>query len=122
MTPGMVYSENNEKHRCKICQEKMPELYFLLADDEPDVENGRHFSGPFDLVLNKLKELKEAERLKAFDFAGMNQPAGCDRIVTREKGSPIRRRTGWLHWRSTLRAMANTLIPSTWMKTTEPTF
>jgi hypothetical protein len=67
MTPVMVYSENSEKHRYKICQEEKTKLYFLLVDDEPYVENNRHFSGPFDLVLDKLKELKAVERLKTFD-------------------------------------------------------
>lgn len=67
MTPVLVYSEDSEEHRYKICHEEKTELYFLLVDDEPYIENSRRFSGHFDLVLNKLKELKAAERLKTFD-------------------------------------------------------
>lgn len=63
----VVYSENSEKHRYKICQEEKTELYFLLVDGEPYIENSRRFTGPFDLVLNKLKELKAVETLKTFD-------------------------------------------------------
>jgi hypothetical protein len=67
MTPVVVYSENSGKHRYKICQEEKTKLYFLLVDDESYNEDGRVFSGPFDLVLKRLQELKAAERLKTFE-------------------------------------------------------
>jgi hypothetical protein len=67
MTPIVVYSEDSEEHRYKVCQDEETELYFLLVDDEPYIENSRRFTGPFDLVLNKLKELKAVETLKTFD-------------------------------------------------------
>ncbi len=67
MTPVVVYSEDSEEHRYRICHEETTDLYFLLVDDEPYVENSRRFSGHFALVLDKLKELKAAESLKTFD-------------------------------------------------------
>jgi hypothetical protein len=67
MTPVVVYSEESEEHRFKICQEETTELYFLLVDDEPYVENNRRCSGSFDRMLKKLQELKAVEKLKTFD-------------------------------------------------------
>lgn len=66
MTAIIVYSRDTARHRYNILQDEDSEAYYLMVDDTPYKENRHLFTGPFEIVLEKLQELADNEDLKTF--------------------------------------------------------